>query len=163
MYHIHKHKGFTFVWTKENCGDVRFPLGPLHHLLSRNIYQLTSLFYSVCTFVEYLNTAFGSERSYMESFILGQLKSKLALSILWDFYEPFFRENAWFGRDWVCEGIFVLHSADKPACYISSPCHFPNSIPRMFLSMTTNKMEIWHVPLTSAVSSHWAMGFHIAS
>lgn len=96
----------------------------------------------------------GSERSHVESLMLGQLKSKLALSILRDFHE-LFCANACFGRDWVREGVLVLHSADKPACHISSPCHFPNSIPRAYLSMTTNKMEVWHAPLTKIWICTW--------
>lgn len=69
--------------------DVGLLLSSLHHPLSGNIYQLIHLYFITSAWLHGL--ALNVFRA--ESFIL-LLKSKLVLSILRDFHELFFYENA---------------------------------------------------------------------
>lgn len=124
MFHIHNHKGFVPSYCMEDCADMGLPLSSLHHPFSCNINQLIHLYFVTFAWLHGLTLDVVSA----ESFIVGRLKSKLVLSILRDFPELFFYENASLDWEWVFQGVLVMHSAHKLACYISSPCNSPNSI-----------------------------------
>lgn len=94
MFHIHNHKGFVPSYCMEDCADVGLPLSSLHHPFSSNINQLIHLYFVTFAWLHGLTLDVVSA----ESFIVGRLKSKLVLSILRDFPELFFYENA--SLDW---------------------------------------------------------------